>query len=232
MCVEYVNVKSNQRLIAHFGVELLAIDFKLSVLPLDLAPMIRRPKEGTDGASERECVTANFGLIPHWAKDTKIARKTYNARSETVTEKPSYRNAWRRSQFCIVPMDAFYEPNWETGKAVRWRIGFASGEPFGVAGIWEWWPGAGKEPMLSFSLLTINADTHPLMQRFHGPEDEKRMLVVLEPSRFDDWLGASPADATDFFIPCSADLMSASPDPWPAKARPPVPKPRPRAADA
>lgn len=232
MCVEYVNVKGNQRLIARFGVEPPAIDFKPAVFPLDLAPMIRRPQEAADGAPVRECVAATFGLIPHWAKDTRIARKTYNARSETVAEKPSYRSAWRRSQFCIVPMDAFYEPSWETGKAVRWRVGLASGEPFGVAGIWAWWPGAGAKPMLSFSLLTINADTHPLMRRFHGREDEKRMLVVLEPSKFDDWLRASPAEASDFLAPYPAKLMTANSDPRPMRARPPVPKPWPRAADA
>jgi len=230
MCVEYVNVKSNQRLIARFGMDPPPTDFKPAVFPLDLAPMIRRPREAAAAAPQRECLAAVFGLIPHWSKDKKIARKTYNARTETVAERPSYRNAWRKSQFCIVPMEAFYEPNWETGKAVRWRIGLASGEPLGVAGIWEWWPGAGEGPVLSFSMLTINATAHSLMSRFHGPDEEKRMLVVLEPSQFDDWLTSSPADAAGFFRPYPADLMTAAPDPRPAKPRPPTPKPGARAA--
>jgi len=80
---------------------------------------------------------ACFGLIPVWAKDATIARRTYNARSETVAEKPSFRSAWKRRQFCIIPADAFYEPCYESGKPVRWRIERADGRPMGLAGIWE-----------------------------------------------------------------------------------------------
>ena len=61
------------------------------------------------------------GLIPHWAKDTEISRQTYNARSETVDEKPSFRDAWRRAQHCIIPADWIYEPDWRSGKAVPRR---------------------------------------------------------------------------------------------------------------
>ena len=61
---------------------------------------------------------ARFGLVPHWARDaqaaTQIGRKTYNARSETVAEKPSYRTPWRQRQFAIALLDDFFEPNWET----------------------------------------------------------------------------------------------------------------------
>ena len=78
-----------------------------------VAPIIR-------ANSEALCVDmAAFGLIPSWSKDRTIGRRTYNARSETVAEKPSYRTAWRQRQFCLVPMARFFEPCWETGKADR-----------------------------------------------------------------------------------------------------------------
>ena len=67
-----------------------------------------------------------FGLLPHWAKPV-LARRTYNARSETVATLPSFRAAWRRRQLAIIPVQAFFEPNYETGRAVRWRIGPAEG---------------------------------------------------------------------------------------------------------
>lgn len=82
-----------------------------------------------------------------------------------MAEKPSYRHAWRARQLAIVPVDAFYEPCYETGKPVRWRIERDDQAPFGLAGIWEqrtrpdgsvWW---------SYAMLTIHADDHPLMQR-------------------------------------------------------------------
>ena len=67
-------------------------------------------------------VRAMFGLVPHWAKDTKISRQTYNARSETIAKLNSYRTPWKNRQFCLVPVNAFYEPNYELGKPVRWAI--------------------------------------------------------------------------------------------------------------
>lgn len=134
-----------------------------------------------------------FGLIPSWSKDRSIGRRTYNARTETVAEKPSYRTAWRQRQFCLVPVERFFEPCWETGKAVQWSIHRQDGEPFTVAAIWDrWTERATGEIVVSFSMLTINADGHPIMGRFHRPGDERRSLVVVPPSRWTDWLSATP----------------------------------------
>ncbi len=101
-----------------------------------------------------EIAPAMFGMAPHWA-DVKLARQTYNARTETVGSKPSFRSAWKRKQFCIIPAANFFEPNYETGKPVRWRIERADGGPVAIAGIWEYRP---ADQLLSFSMLTINAD--------------------------------------------------------------------------
>jgi putative SOS response-associated peptidase YedK len=57
----------------------------------------------------RMWVSTSFGLAPNWAKDAKIVRSTYNARSEAVGDKPAFRDAWRRGQLCIVPASEFYE---------------------------------------------------------------------------------------------------------------------------
>ena len=105
------------------------------------------------------CGLAKFGLIPAWAKDDKIARHTYNARSETAAEKPNYRTAWRHRQYGLVLVDNFYEPHYESGRAVRWRIDLASGDPFGIACLWDrWTDSATGELVVSFSMLTVNAD--------------------------------------------------------------------------
>jgi putative SOS response-associated peptidase YedK len=98
-----------------------------------------------------------------------------------------------------VPVESIYEPNYETGRAVRWRIGHRDGMPLGIAGIWErrGAPG-GVGELLSFSMLTVNADGDPLMQRFHRPQDEKRSVVFLHPDQYDAWLDAPLADAPDF----------------------------------
>ena len=144
------------------------------------------------------CGLAKFGLIPSWAKDEKIARHTYNARSETAAEKPSYRTAWRQRQYGLVLVDNFYEPSYESGRAVRWKIELASGDPFGVACLWDRWtdPASG-ELVVSFSMLTVNADEHPVMRQFHKPGDEKRTPVIIAPNLHDAWLGADPAKAAE-----------------------------------
>jgi putative SOS response-associated peptidase YedK len=142
------------------------------------------------------CGLARFGLIPGWAKDEKISRHTYNARSETVAEKPSYRTAWRQRRYGIALLDHFFEPNYVTGKAQRWRIALASQEPFGIASIWDTWtnPATG-ELVTSFSMLTVNADHHPVMNQFHKPGDEKRTPVILRPDQFEAWLSADTTNA-------------------------------------
>jgi len=142
------------------------------------------------------CGLAQFGLIPGWAKDAKIARHTYNARSETAFEKPSFRTAWRQRQFGLVLCDNFYEPSYATGKAVRWKIERADHQPFGIACLWDRWtdPATG-ELVVSFSMLTVNADAHPVMNQFHKPGDENRTPVIVPDAQFENWLEASDAKA-------------------------------------
>ena len=139
---------------------------------------------------------AKFGLIPAWAKDNKIARHTYNARSETASQKPSFRSAWRNRQFGLVLCKNFFEPNYESGRAVRWKIERADQQPFGIACLWDRWtdPASG-ELIVSFSMLTVNADEHAVMNQFHKPGDEKRTPVIISPEYHGDWLGADLADA-------------------------------------
>jgi putative SOS response-associated peptidase YedK len=95
-------------------------------------------------------------------------------------------------------METFFEPDWRSGKAVTTRIGNENGEPLGVAGLWSAWCAPMGETLHSFTMLTINADQHPLMNQFHKPADEKRMIVILPPERYDDWLQASSKDSWEF----------------------------------
>jgi putative SOS response-associated peptidase YedK len=139
---------------------------------------------------------ARFGLIPSWAKDDKISRYTYNARSETVSGKPSYKKSWKQRRYAIALLDNFYEPSYASGKAERWKIELASHEPFGIASLWDTWtdPSSG-ELVTSFTMLTVNADHHPVMKQFHRPDDEKRTPVILSESQFHQWLGADEKQA-------------------------------------
>ncbi|OGB68536.1 MAG: hypothetical protein A2496_09080 [Burkholderiales bacterium RIFOXYC12_FULL_60_6] len=200
MCSHYQAVKERERYIRHFGVEPPAEPGKFDVWPGYAASFIRRPREadvGDDAVPEREALSGVFGLIPHWATDTQIGSQTFNARSETVSSKPSFRDAWKHAQHCIIPVDAFFEPDWRSGKAIATRIASENGEPLGFAGLWSSWPSP-KGMLRSFTMLTINADGHELMCRFHKPVDEKRMVVILPANSYDAWLKAKPEQSMDF----------------------------------
>jgi len=193
VCTNFTPTTRAQWVKENLGVELPS-GFPEEAYPGYLAPVVVKSRQ-----SERvACGLARFGLIPGWAKDDKISRHTYNARSETVAEKPSYRTAWRQRQFGLVLVDNFYEPSYESGKAVRWKIELASGDPFGIACLWDRWtdPASG-ERVVSFSMLTVNADDHPVMRQFHKPGDEKRTPVIIAPELQDAWLSADTTQASE-----------------------------------
>ena len=98
-------------------------------------------------------------------------------------------------------MERFFEPCWETGKAVRWSINRIDHNPFAVAAIWDQWVAKNTgEIVLSLSMLTINADGHPVMGRFHKPQDNRQSLVVMPTDRWSDWFGASALSAHDLLF--------------------------------
>lgn len=87
---------------------LTLLDVEVDQLELDLKPNIYPGYHAT--IIMKDLDFSKFGLLPRWAKDFKFSSYTYNARTETVAEKPSFRHAWKYSKFCLVPVQDFYEP--------------------------------------------------------------------------------------------------------------------------
>lgn len=154
-------------------------------------------------APERELVVGQWALIPWFAKERKLRYPTCNARSEELANKASYKHPWARGQRCIIPASAFFEPNWESGRHVPWIFRRADGTPWGLAGLWaQWTDPATGEIVESYTMLTINADAHPLMRRMHKPDprlgpdqQDKRSVVPVEPQDVDPWLFGTQAQA-------------------------------------
>ena len=145
---------------------------------------------------------------------------TMNARAETIAQKPSYAATWKRTQFCLVPMRGFFEPCYETGTAVRWEIGMADDEPFAVAGLWKEWPEENGSKTIGFTQITVNADEHPLMKRFHKPNDEKRSLVIVPVDQYDDWLNCRDTEiARSFLSLYPAENMTSREAPIPPRKK-------------
>ena len=183
------------------------------VFPNYEAPFIR----SVDGG--RELVVGQWGLIPWFAKERKLKYPTSNARSEELSEKASYKHPWARGQRCIIPAVMFFEPCWETGKHIPWRFSRADGDLWGLAGLWNAWTDKETgEVVESYSMLTINADAHPLMSRMHRPDpkrppnmQDKRSVVPIELDDVDTWLTAPVEEAAKLMRLAPAEFFAAEP---------------------
>lgn len=217
MCSNYRTVTRVDRLLTYFGVERGAREPppEVDTWPLGLAPFIRLHE---DGSGNKIVEDGQFGLLPHFAKEVAYGRKTYNSRSETVDKLPSFRDAWAKSRRCIIPVEWLYETCYESGAAERWRIQAEGAIPMGVAGIYNPWRAPDGSLLWTFSMLTINADGHPVFSRMHKPGDEKRMVVILDPQDYDPWLLCSPAQAKRYFRQWGGAL-EAFPAPLPRRRR-------------
>ena len=208
MCSNYVAVSRADRLLSFFGVHRERDDPPMETWPTGLAPFIRLAEPGS---GHRVVQDGAFGLLPGFAKELAYGRKTYNARSETVHQLPSFRDAWRRGQRCIIPAEIIYEPYYahDGAKPVRWAIYQPGAVPIGIAGIYTKWrhPEDGRE-LFSFAMLTVNADAHEFYKRFHRPGEEKRMPILLAPEEYDAWLTCPVGEASSFFRDWSGPLES------------------------
>lgn len=144
-----------------------------------------------------------WGLIPFWAKDPLIGNKLINAKAETIAEKPSFKNAFRRRR-CLVPADGFYEWKKDAVK-IPYRIVLKSGDPFAMAGIWEKWVSNEGEIIHSFSIITT--EPNELIAPIHN-----RMPVILLPENEKMWLD-DPGKTTlkGLLKPYPARLMKVFP---------------------
>ena len=129
-----------------------------------IAAVIAQPPTQAQDSKMRgnRLVAFQWGLIPSWSKDPSIGRKMFNARAETVAEKPSFRNAFRKSR-CLILADGFYEFSSEStpqsrGKKTPYFIRLKSGRPFGMAGLYEKWIPPSGEAVATCTIITTNAN--------------------------------------------------------------------------
>lgn len=115
---------------------------KTDMWPKYTGLFIRRPPEhdaGDEAVPDREGLTGRWGLVSALTKTEGAGKalklSTFNARSETAAKSFTFSNAWRKAQHCIIPAEAFFEPDWRSGEAVPTRFTAADGEPMGIAGL-------------------------------------------------------------------------------------------------
>ncbi len=145
-----------------------------------------------------------WGLVPSWAKDQKIGNRMINARSETLSERPSFRAAYKRRR-CVIVADSFYEWKREGKSRTPMRIMLESEETFAFAGLWETWKRPDDSWMLSCTIITTSANE--LVSDIHD-----RMPVILDPDVEPVWLDPDLDDTSvlsELLVPYPSELMTA-----------------------
>lgn len=171
-----------------------------NVAPTQSAPIVRFIE-----GSGRALSLLRWGLVPFWAEDPKIGSSLINARAETVTEKPSFRTAFK-SRRCLVPVSGFYEWKKEADHKQPYYIRAAAEEPLLFAGLWESWrpKGTTEAPLETYTILTTTPNE--LMTQLHD-----RMPVIIAPEDQARWLEGSHYEAQPLLKPYPAELMMCHP---------------------
>ncbi|MBD3669488.1 MAG: SOS response-associated peptidase [Gammaproteobacteria bacterium] len=182
MCGRFTLQIDQQVLVDHFHLDHIGDHYRkhYNIAPGQDIAIIRRNVVG-----ERYLHCAHWGLIPSWVREKSIGNKLINARAETITEKPSFRTAFKKRR-CIIPADGFYEWRQENGKQ-PYRITDESGRPLAMAGLWEHWQSPEGKRIESCTIITTQANEE--MSWLHN-----RMPVILQHDAFEPWLNNSGTD--------------------------------------
>jgi putative SOS response-associated peptidase YedK len=214
-------------------------EYRPNLGPWQHGPYVR-PLDG----GRRQTVVGMWALVADNA--VRLPRpgdaQTNNCRSETMAAKRTFKGAWARAQRCLIPARSFDEPRYLDGvRNTWWQFKRKDGKPWCVAGLWnDWIDKSTREVVGTYTMLTMNADAHPLMSLMHKPEvdpktgvllppekQDKRSIVLLEREHWDTWLHGSNEEALQLIRLPAAELFDHGPRPAPE--RPPkvqVPPPQ------
>ena len=172
MCGRYTLAKPLKGIESHFGPLHINLEYRPSynIAPSQLSPVV------INSSDQRELTAMKWGLVPSWAKDEKM--KLINARSETVHEKPSFKNSLR-SKRCLIPADGFME--WHGTEKQPCYIYLKDQALFGFAGLWSTWNSLEGVSLNTYSILTTAANEK--LNPIHV-----RMPIILSSDQYETWL--------------------------------------------
>lgn len=176
------------------------LDARYNIAPSQTVVAVRSTDEG------REARFLRWGLIPSWASNPIIAYQLSNAWSDTVSQKPSFRSAFKQRR-CLIPASAYYEWVHGNGKIKQpYCIRPRDGGLFAIAGLWERWNNPEGQPVETCTIVTTEANE--LMRPLHD-----RMPVILDKSGEDVWLDTRSAtdELRSLFVPFSSDELETFP---------------------
>jgi len=194
MCGRYAVTSSPEAIRALFRyVDLPNFPPRYNIAPTQPIAIVRLEQ------GQRRFALVRWGFIPSWAKDPRMVSLMFNARGETVTDKPAYRAAMRRRR-CLIPADGFYEWRRVGPRSQPHYVRRKDGSSFAFAGIWETWTGPNGEELDTAAIITTRANN--TLASIH-----ERMPVVLPEDTYDRWLNCDEVDAET-----AAILIAPPPD--------------------
>ena len=185
MCGRFVLLTDLSAVTESFGIQNVACEYRTgrNITPgQEIAAVIRADNRNT-------LAGFRWGLIPSWAKDPSIGNRMFNARAETVSEKPSFRNAFRKRR-CLIVADGFYE--WQKlGKARKpYLFSLKSGKPFGFAGLHESWTSSDHKTVHTCTIITT--EPNELIRPIHD-----RMPVIVPKEAESAWIDPENANSKE-----------------------------------
>jgi len=189
MCANFKPLTSQQ--IHDLGLPEIPFEYPEEVYPNYATPLLFQSDQGLEWRS------VNFGFIPKWAEDKTIGTKTYNARNETLLQKPTFAEATVKCKFGVIPVSEFYESKYFDNKPQRWGVRRKDGKATFIAALYEI-ARVQDEIVRSASMITMDAIDHPMMKEFHEPGNIKRSVIVIPHERLDEWLSVGPANFKSF----------------------------------
>ncbi len=181
MCGRFAQYSIKPVVVEEFGVEKISFDLESSY---NIAP--GQGVAAVVGGDDRELVKLCWGLVPSWAKDASVGYKMINARSETISKKPSFRDAYKKRR-CLIITDGFYEWQKDDKSKRPFYIRLKSEKPFGFAGLHETWNSSDGETIHSCTIITTEANE--LLKPIHN-----RMPVIINNDDIPLWLSSDIQD--------------------------------------
>lgn len=201
MCGRYTLTRRQQEVAERFGVQQLTVEFepRFNIAPTQSLPVV----VNTDGSGPT-IQLMRWGLVPFWARDPKSMKPLINARAETISQKPVFKNNLVRRR-CIVPADGFYEWKREGKTKIPMFIHSPQSGLLGFAGIWDRWTDKETNSTIqSYSIITTAANK--TVSPIHD-----RMPVILRPEDEVRWLNPETIDVSElmkFLRPADDELIT------------------------
>ena len=190
------------RFVRHSSMDLIERTFNIDASDIDITASYNvAPTQlvlGIVGSQPRSPQQFHWGLVPFWSKDKSIGARMINARSETVAEKPSFRNAFKKRR-CLIIADGYFEWKGPKGQKQPYYFSLPDKKPFGFAGLWETWKDPESGDYLSCSIITTAASD--AIKDVHN-----RMPVVLTPAIHETWLDPGNQDTAALQKMLSRDI--------------------------